>query len=195
MTPPQLNPEKRQKLLDSALQLFVANGLERTSTAEISRGAGVATGTLFIYFPGKIALISELALQIARDQTDNITAHLDPNASARDQFRTIWDCSIGWFRQKIPAYRFSKMVREPGLLPAEVVQSSDQLFQFYYHAIHAGLQEGVLGNYPPELIGGMLYQDIVAVMDCLLANPDPAGAQAYIETGFEIYWNGITHSK
>ena len=195
MTPPQLNPEKRQKLLDAALQLFVTNGLERTSTAEISRLAGVATGTLFIYFSSKMALVSELALQIAREQAANINVHLDPQAPARAQFRAIWDCSIGWFRQNIPAYRFSKMVREPGLLPVDVVQASDQLFQFYYHAILTGQSEGVLGPYPPELVGGMLYQDIVAVMDCLLGSPDPAAAQAYIDTGFEIYWNGITHSK
>lgn len=191
MHPPQLKPDKRQRLLDAALKLFVANGLERSSTAEIAREADVAAGTLFIYFPSKMALISELALQIARDQAENVTVHLDPHAPTREQFRTIWDCSIDWFRRNIPAYRFSKMIREPGLLPAKVVQASDQIFVFYYHAIRTGLEEGCLGPYPPELIGGLLYQDIAGVMDCLIANPVENQAQMYINQGFEIYWNGI----
>jgi AcrR family transcriptional regulator len=191
MHPPQLKPDKRQRLMDAALRLFVANGLERTSTAEIAREAGVATGTLFIYFPNKLALIGELALQIARDQAENVTARLDPQAPAREQFRAIWDSSIDWFRRNVPAFRFSRMVRDPGLLPTEVVQASDQMFGFYYHAIRTGLEEGCLGPYPPELIGGLLYQDIAGVMDCLIANPDAEKARMYIDQGFEIYWNGI----
>lgn len=191
MTPPRLNPEKRQRLLDAALHLFVSNGLERTSTAEIAREAGVATGTLFIYFPSKVALISELALSIAREQALNVTAHLDPSTPACDQFRTIWDCSIDWFRRNVEAYRFSKIIREPGLLPADVIQSSGQLFQFYYQAIQTGFAEGSLMPNPPELVGSLLYYDIVAVMDCLLAAGDASSADDTIARGFEIFWNGI----
>ncbi|MBW2185312.1 MAG: helix-turn-helix transcriptional regulator, partial [Deltaproteobacteria bacterium] len=39
--------EKRKQILGSALELFAEQGFRGTSTAEIAKHAGVATGTLF----------------------------------------------------------------------------------------------------------------------------------------------------
>jgi AcrR family transcriptional regulator len=52
--------EKEQKILDTSLVLFVEKGFHGTSTAEIAKTAGVATGTLFHYFKTKEELIDRL---------------------------------------------------------------------------------------------------------------------------------------
>ena len=49
----ELSSEKRNNFMSSALKLFVANGVQHTSTAEIAKEAGTAAGTLFLYFPTK----------------------------------------------------------------------------------------------------------------------------------------------
>ena len=67
-----LNPEKRTNLLNAALKLFVLNGVKNTSTAEIAREAGIAAGTLFLYFPTKQALLDELVLNLGREQSESI---------------------------------------------------------------------------------------------------------------------------
>ena len=42
--------DKKKKILESALKLFIEKGIDNTSTALISKEAGVATGThLFIF--------------------------------------------------------------------------------------------------------------------------------------------------
>jgi len=51
---------KKEQLLSSALKLFVENGVGNTSTSAIAKEAGVAAGTLFLYFPTKQDLIHEL---------------------------------------------------------------------------------------------------------------------------------------
>ncbi len=45
--------DKRTTIMKAALKLFTERGFHGTSTAQISREAGVATGTLFNYFPTK----------------------------------------------------------------------------------------------------------------------------------------------
>jgi AcrR family transcriptional regulator len=74
----QINPEKKSRYLESALKLFVANGVNYTSTAAIARDAGTASGTLFLYFPTKQDLIHNLVLDIARQQSEYINSFLDP---------------------------------------------------------------------------------------------------------------------
>lgn len=50
----------RQRILDSAQQLFAAQGFETTTTRDIAQAAEIAVGTLFNYFPTKEAIVEYL---------------------------------------------------------------------------------------------------------------------------------------
>ena len=170
----ELSDEKRKKLLGAALTLFVANGVQHTSTAEIARAAGTASGTLFLYFPTKQHLIHELVLMISKAEADHIHSLLGPALSVRDAFFTIWDGSIRWLLDHMEAYQYSQQIRDSGLISAAVAQETGRYFSFYYTTIQRGLEEGRIKPYPIDLIGSFLYQDIVAVMNYLRLQPDPA---------------------
>jgi hypothetical protein len=42
-----------------------------------------------------------------------------------------------------------------------------------------------------EVIGGFLYQDIVATMNIVRAQANPKQQAKIIQMGFDIFWNGI----
>jgi AcrR family transcriptional regulator len=64
-----LNKERtKQNILAAALQLFQKQGLEQTTTKQISRKAGIAEGTLFNYFKTK----EDLALYFFQKETDHL---------------------------------------------------------------------------------------------------------------------------
>jgi AcrR family transcriptional regulator len=189
--PRKLSPEKREQFLISALKLFVANGVKNTSTASIARDAGTASGTFFLYFPTKQDLINELVLQIGRQQSEYINSILTPSLSVWETLFTIWYGSIRWLLENRAAYHYIRQVRDSGLIAEEVVQESEQFFEYYYEVIQRGLDEDIIKDYPVELIGGILYQNIVAVMDLLMRVPDPAQQEAYTQLGFGIFWDGI----
>jgi AcrR family transcriptional regulator len=186
-----LNPEKRARLLSAALKLFVENGVTNTSTAEIAREAGTASGTLFLYFPTRQDLLDQLALQIAQEQSGHLQGLLTPSLSARETFFTIWHGTLAWFLENLPAYLYIQQVRDTGLISEAAAQESGQYFGYYFAAIQKGFQEGSIKPYPPGLIGDFLYQDIVAVINQLRRLPDPGGREEIIRQGFEIYWDGI----
>ena len=58
--------ETKERILRAALELFREKGLERTTTREISKRAGIAEGTLFNYFKTK----EDLALYFFQKETD-----------------------------------------------------------------------------------------------------------------------------
>ncbi len=187
-----LNPEKRDQFLHAALELFVSQGVINTSTAEIARAAGTAAGTLFLYFPTKQALLDALAIDIAREQSARITGLLEPAFDARQSFYTIWAGTLHWFLENLPAYLYLQQVRDAGWISAEAVAETEKFFGYYFDAIQKGVTEARLKPYPPGLIGDFLYHDLVAVMNHLRRQPDPAGRAVLIEQGFEIYWSGIS---
>jgi len=53
----------RQRILESARDLFAADGFSTSTTRDIADAAGIATGTLFNYFPTKEAILASLAAE------------------------------------------------------------------------------------------------------------------------------------
>jgi AcrR family transcriptional regulator len=52
---------KRSRILDAAQSLFLRYGVKRTSLDDVVREAGIAKGTLYLYFNFKDALFAAIA--------------------------------------------------------------------------------------------------------------------------------------
>jgi AcrR family transcriptional regulator len=186
-----LSADRRETILNTALKLFVAKGVNNTSTAEIAKAAGIATGTLFLYFATKQELLDELILRIGRDLANSINQQLDPAFSARETFWQIWNSSLQCFLKDMDTYLYVQQVRDTGLISAAAGLESNKFFTFYYAAIQKGFEEKSIKPYPTDLIGGFLYQGIVAVMNHIRMQPDRENVDEIIRQGFEIFWDGI----
>jgi AcrR family transcriptional regulator len=53
----------KQRIVRAAVALFRTDGFEATTTRDIARASGIATGTLFNYFDTKEAIVSALAVE------------------------------------------------------------------------------------------------------------------------------------
>ncbi len=186
-----LSPEKREKFLNAALKLFVANGVQNTTTSAIAQEAGAAAGTLFLYFPTKQSLINELVLQIGRQHLAHMESLLQPTRSVRDTFWAIWEGSIHWFLNNLDSYQYLQQVRNSEWIDEAVAQETAAFFAYYYDAIQKGHAEGSIKPYPLEMIGEFLYYDIVTVVNILHMQPDPSKQEETIRQGFDIFWDGI----
>ena len=187
----ELSDDKRERLLVAALRLFAAHGIQDTSTAEIAKEAGVASGTLFLYFPTKQHLVNELVILVSKQEAEHINHLLNPSLSVRDTFFAIWDGSIRWLLENPEVFQYSQQVRHSGLVSEAATLESGKYFSFYYETIQRGLQEGIIKPYPIDLIGGFLYQDIVAMMNHIRMQPDQNKLTESIKKGFDLFWDGI----
>jgi AcrR family transcriptional regulator len=59
----QAKVENRSRILQAASDLFARQGYDATITRDIARAAGIATGTLFNYFPAKEQIVAALAAE------------------------------------------------------------------------------------------------------------------------------------
>ncbi len=59
---------KRERLLSSAYELFISKGVNETTISAITRKAGIAKGTFYLYYSDKYELLNEVIL----DKSTNI---------------------------------------------------------------------------------------------------------------------------
>ncbi len=69
--------ERRRDILNAAVHLFAEEGFHETTVQEIAAAAGVATGTVYLYFPSK----DQVLLALHRRLGEGLAAHVEDAAS------------------------------------------------------------------------------------------------------------------
>src|SRR3954463_7907213 len=64
----------RQQIVSAADELFREKGFAETTTRDIARAAGIASGTLFNYFATKEALLARLAADAVGEACEDVSA-------------------------------------------------------------------------------------------------------------------------
>jgi AcrR family transcriptional regulator len=76
-------------LLDAAAQVVHEIGYERLTTAMVAERAGASIGTVYRYFPDRIAVLQSLAARNAERMTDRVLAEL------RSERHQDWQAALG----------------------------------------------------------------------------------------------------
>lgn len=125
--------QTRQNLLEAAEIIFSQKGYERASISAITKQAGVAQGTFYVYFADKqaifVELVQELNHRLRRQIAENIAGLTDRLAMERAGFRAFFD----YIHRHRGLY---KIVRQ-----AEFVD--EELFRWYYQTLAEGYVEGL----------------------------------------------------
>ena len=98
------NPEKRVRILDAALKVFATRGFYNAKVSEVAREAGVADGTIYLYFESKDALL----IALFEDRMQRIIAR------ANDELARSEGSVLDKIRQAI-ALHLSLVVDDPDL--------------------------------------------------------------------------------
>lgn len=65
-------PGKRERILDAAIKVFAAEGFYNAKVSQIAQAAGVADGTIYLYFKSK----DDLLIQLFEDRMEIVNANL-----------------------------------------------------------------------------------------------------------------------
>jgi TetR/AcrR family fatty acid metabolism transcriptional regulator len=134
------DPDKPQQIIDAAIRVFARTGYYNSRVSDIAREAGIASGTIYLYFKTKdeilVTLFREKMAEWVASVRREIAAERDPLAKIR----------------KIVALHFRVLEENPEL--AEVVQvelrqghkffrgASAHEVSAYFDVIHDVLEEG-----------------------------------------------------
>jgi TetR/AcrR family fatty acid metabolism transcriptional regulator len=158
------DPDKPQQIIEAAIRVFARNGYYNSRVSDIAREAGIASGTIYLYFRTK----EEILVTLFREQMASFVAHLrreiagEPDAVAKIR--------------RLVALHFSVLEQNPAL--AEVVQvelrqghkffrgASAHEVSAYFELIGSVLEEGVAaGSFRPDLPVKIATKMLFGAMD------------------------------
>lgn len=91
----RLPEERPRQIIEAALEVFSEHGLAAARLEDIARLAGVSKGTIYLYFPNKEALFSEMVRQMVGESITSAQIRSTGNDSAADRYasymRAVWE--------------------------------------------------------------------------------------------------------
>jgi TetR/AcrR family fatty acid metabolism transcriptional regulator len=86
---PARGGDKRERILDAAVRVFARKGFHATRVSEVAKAAGVADGTIYLYFKSKDDLLISLFEDRMEDINANLRDTLAKSATAAEKLRVV----------------------------------------------------------------------------------------------------------
>ena len=158
------HPPKKKALLEAAIELFAKDGFWQTTTASIAQEAGVATGTLFTYFPTKNDLIDELYLTIRHEALAELQREPKLHGSFEAVFREIHTRLLKWGSANPKKFLLMLQLRQGNQVSQRIHETIEDDWKDGHEWIKLGQQEGKLASFPTNLLLSIIHGHLEAVI-------------------------------
>ena len=185
--------DKRTAIMEAALKLFTERGFHGTSTAQISKEAGVATGALFNYFPTKENLINSLYFEVKGRLSRSVGTGIEIESTFQERLRRLWSNSINWGVDNQEEFLFVGQFCSSPYITKYTREEVMKEYIFLHNLVNEGIKTGEIKDFSPELTIAMFYQGSRAVVSLILDSNVALDKDKLIEKGFQIIWNGLTN--
>lgn len=92
---PRARSDKRERILNAAVKVFARSGFHATRVSDVAKAAGVADGTIYLYFTSKEHLLVSLFEDRVERLIAFVSAELPKLKTARARLRRIIELQLG----------------------------------------------------------------------------------------------------
>lgn len=92
--PRKKQEEKYSKILDAATRVFAREGFHNAKIEDVAKEAGVAHGTVYLYFGGKDDLLISIFRENLEELVEYVGSEVDKEANAEDKLRRMISLQI-----------------------------------------------------------------------------------------------------
>lgn len=156
--------DKRDRILDAAVKVFAKTGFHGTKVSAIAKAAGVADGTIYLYFRSK----EELLVSLFEDRVERLLRYMKDELakidSVPEKFRRIIELQLGLLQdERDLAEVVTIILRESTKLINEFAAPK---FMMYLDAIARVVAEGqARGDFRPDVAPHLVARATFGALD------------------------------
>lgn len=181
----------KDKILKSALTLFIKEGFHGTSTSKIAEEAGVSNGTLFHHFKTKEILINTLFVNIKEGFKEYLMKHMGTSNTTKGRIKECWYTCIEWSIKNKESTIFFKMFSSSPYIDTISKEEASRHIEFIVDIITEAIEDETVMNIDPKLILEYFTGSIHNYFNYY--NENPSKLDDTIETAFNMLWRSIAN--
>ena len=155
----------REKILQAALELFVQNGINKTSTAKISEKVGLSSGALFVHFPTKQNLIEELYLDRKKCSIKDFKEVFSLSNSVEYNIRSITQRILEYYAQHKLDFLYIRMVQSSPQISERVLEVMKDEYARQSSIIQSWIEAGKIKEMDSDLLGQVWWSLLIPMIE------------------------------
>ena len=187
--------ERKQEILNHALDLFVEKGYHATHTSEISEKVGIASGTLFNYFNKKEEIINALYIQIKTEIFSKIFTSKESEEHIFSFLKRVWMNFVSWGVKNYNKILFICQMEDSPIISPDIKSRMEEKKTEYLSTYQEAVDQGFLKPNVPVGLDMLLYYNGIFTTTKYLVRFEPNATNEKIaeiaEQGFNSFLYGI----
>jgi TetR/AcrR family fatty acid metabolism transcriptional regulator len=191
--------DKRERILDAAVRVFARKGFYLTRVSEVAKAAGVADGTIYLYFKSK----DDLLVSLFEHRIERLLTYMDTElprvASATYKLQRVIELQLGLLEgERDLAEVVTVILRQSTKLMKEYAAPK---FTAYFDAIAKVIAEGqasgeLRADISPHLAARAIFGALDAItMTWALGRAEPGGLSRASGQVVELVLRGLSSTK
>jgi len=185
------NNDKRKAILDASLKLFCNKCFQDTSTASISQEANVATGTLFLYFENKEALVNELYLECKNEYSAYLEKDIETNLTFKTKLKHVWEKGLEWRIKNPDKIKFMMQFSTSPYITKMTIDKAITRFSLVNNIVKEGIRTKEISASDDELLSAMLAGYLHISSFFLMEKVNDKRYKKWKDEAFDYIWRGI----
>lgn len=156
--------DKRQKILDAALKMFLKKSYDATAIPPIAKEAGVSVGTIYRYFDSKETMVNELFCETLRGLREYVEKDYPKNANVKESFFYIFDKLYEYCEENYDKFMFISSAETSYYIRQENKIKLEEFYDFIFNDLQKFKKEGLVRDLPNKMFIALVYAPIESVL-------------------------------
>lgn len=151
------NTDKYRQILDAAIKVFARQGFHQSTVAQVAKAAGVADGTIYLYFKSKDDILFQFYEYKARQVFERFRRAVDEATHAVDKLRNLVRTHLSEFQNDINmAIVYQAETHQHRRAVQEAIKEMSKMYRdIVTEIVELGQREG---NLRPDLTIGLVMR-------------------------------------
>ena len=192
--------QRRAEILEGALTLFSSKGFHETTMEEVAKEAGVAKGTIYLYFQSKEHLLLALKREFMQGLTDVVAdivadaiEHLEAGKQAdyRDIIDDIFEAVVEYHRQRREEVEVVVRQSPSPDLVQEALELEREYLALVTNAFRTGMEYGLVHTEDPEMTAHLVTAAIRDNIATCLCYSEPEDLDRLVEASKQLLYKAL----
>jgi TetR/AcrR family transcriptional regulator, fatty acid metabolism regulator protein len=187
-------PDKYFAILEGALKVFAENGYHKSQVSRIAKEAGVADGTIYLYFKKKEDILTSLFQEKLGELVEKFNSGLSDQMTAKEALHKVCEIHFSELEANINlAYVTQIELRQSDLgLRKEIGQALKRYIMFIENILEKGKKDGSFrSDFDVKLIRRLIFGGMDEVVTSWLISGQKYSLTAQVGPTIDFFMKGI----
>ncbi len=188
--PKPKDENKIEQIYSATLKLVSKDGFSGLRMSDVAKAAGIATGTLYIYFKDKETLVNALFLHLKKQMTSKYVMEEDFTKPFRQTFDAVWR---KYFQVTLENRQISAFIEQYYMshyYNKRKKEEAHQTIHLIYELLDRGKKEKLIKNVDNAILLAQVNGPILDITKMIVAGNIKNNKQT-IDAALQMAWDSI----